>query len=92
MDKYFAEQLENCGVEFFDYFLLHNIHSGTWPTVQTLDAFGWLRTQKADGKVVNMGFSFHDSADLLAEILTQNPDMDFVQMCIRDRCKSSPYL
>ena len=54
MDKYFAEQLENCGVEFFDYFLLHNINSGTWPTVQKLDAFNWLRKQKADGKVVNM--------------------------------------
>ena len=82
MDKYFAEQLENCGVEFFDYFLLHNINSGTWPTVQKLDAFNWLRKQKADGKVVNMGFSFHDSADLLEEILTQNPDMDFVQLQI----------
>ena len=78
MDKYFAEQLENCGVEFFDYFLLHNINSGTWPTVQKLDAFNWLRKQKADGKVVNMGFSFHDSAELLEEILAQNPDMDFV--------------
>ena len=82
MDKYFAEQLENCGVEFFDYFLLHNINSGTWPTVQKLDAFNSFRKQKADGKVVNMGFSFHDSADLLEEILTQNPDMDFVQLQI----------
>ena len=82
MDKYFAEQLENCGVEFFDYFLLHNINSGTWPTVQKLDAFNWLRKQKADGKVVNMGFSFHDSAEVLDDILTKHPEAEFVQLQI----------
>ena len=32
-DRIFQEQLENCRVDYFDYYLLHNINSGTWPTV-----------------------------------------------------------
>ena len=81
-DRIFQEQLENCRVDYFDYYLLHNINSGTWPTVQKLDCFTWLRQKKAEGVIKQMGFSFHDSAALLDEILTAQPGLDFVQLQI----------
>ena len=38
-ERIFAEQLEKCGVDFFDYYLVHNINSTTYPTAQRLGSF-----------------------------------------------------
>ena len=79
-ERIFAEQLEKCGVDYFDYYLLHSLHAGNYPTAQKFDSFAFVSRLKAEGKVRNMGLSFHDSAEMLDRILTEHPEVDFVQI------------
>jgi len=76
----FAEQLEKCGVDYFDYYLLHNVNAGSYPTAQRLNSFDFASRMKAEGKIKHMGFSFHDKADLLDQVLTEHPEVEFVQL------------
>lgn len=78
--RIFDEQLAKCGVEYFDYYLLHNLNSRDYPTTKRLNTFQFLLQKKADGKIRHLGFSFHDKADLLDQILTEHPEVDFVQL------------
>lgn len=82
MEQIFNEELERCGVDYFDYYLMHDISRNSYPTAVKLDAFEFIRQKKKEGKIRNIGFSFHDHAELLEEILNTNPDMDFVQLQI----------
>lgn len=81
-EKIFEEQLQNCGVDYFDYYLLHNLGEHTYRTVCKFDSFEFGLQKKAEGKIRNFGFSFHDSPELLDEILTAHPEADFVQLQI----------
>ena len=80
MDKVFEGQLETTGVEYFDYYLLHGIEAAMLPKYEEFDAFSWLLDKKAQGLVKHAGFSFHDTPELLDEILTKHPEMEFVQI------------
>lgn len=80
--KQLETSLERSGAGYFDYYLLHNL--GT-PRTKVFDDFGlwdWIRELKEKGIVKNMGFSFHSTPEELDEILTDHPDMDFVQLQI----------
>ena len=81
-DKVFNDQLAQTGAGYFDYYLLHGIEADMLPKYETLDCFNWLLDKKAKGLVKHAGFSFHDSAELLDEILTRHPEMEFVQLQI----------
>ncbi len=81
-ERIFHEQLEKCGVDYFDYYLLHNLEVTNYATAQKLDSFAFVEQKKREGRIRRMGFSFHDNADLLAEILTAHPEVDFVQLQI----------
>lgn len=81
-ERIFNEQLEKCGVDYFDYYLLHNLGEVNYETAQKLNSFGFVQKKKEEGKVKNIGFSYHDRADLLDEILTAHPEVDFVQLQI----------
>ena len=72
LDAYFAEQLEKCGVDYFDYYLLHSLDAGSYETVQRLDAFGWGMKEKAAGRIKRLGFSFHDKAEVLDRISSRS--------------------
>ena len=76
----FSDQLEKCGVEYFDYYLLHSLNTGNYETAKRLDTFGFLQQKKAEGKIRRLGFSFHDKADVLDRILTEHPEAEFVQI------------
>ncbi|SDI15676.1 aldo/keto reductase [Desulfosporosinus hippei] len=78
----FNEQLENCGVEYFDYYLLHNIGVISYKKACELDSFSFGINKKKEGKIKSFGMSFHDSPELLDEILTAHPELDFVQLQI----------
>lgn len=80
MDKIFNDQLEQTGAGYFDYYLLHGIEAGSYPKYEQFDCFTWLLEKKAQGLVRHAGFSFHDTPELLDEILTQHPEMEFVQI------------
>lgn len=77
---YFDEQLEKCGVEFFDFYLLHSLNASVYQLAKKLGCFDVLRRRKAQGQARFIGFSFHDSAETLDLILTEQPDMDVVQI------------
>jgi len=81
-DRIFREQLEQTGAGYFDYYLLHGIEAGSLPKYEKYDCFNWLLDKKRNGLVKHAGFSFHDSPELLDEILTKHPEMEFVQLQI----------
>lgn len=80
--RIFNEQLEKCGVDYFDYYLLHNLGVAHYEVARKLDSFAFIQEKKNEGKVKQIGFSYHDNADLLDEILTAHPEVDFVQLQI----------
>ena len=81
-DKIFNEQLKKTGVEYFDYYLLHDIGMEHYEIYKKLDCFQWIVEKKKQGLVKNIGFSFHDNAELLDKVLTEHPEMEFVQLQI----------
>ena len=78
----FNKQLEKTGLEYFDYYLVHNVNATTLDNVNKYDCFGFIAQKKKEGKIKNIGFSFHDKADLLEEVLKAHPEVDFVQLQI----------
>ncbi len=82
MDKVFNTQLAKTGAGYFDYYLLHGIEENMLKKHEELDSFSWLLKKKEEGKIKHAGFSYHDNAKLLDKILTNHPDMEFVQLQI----------
>ena len=80
MERIFNEQLEKCGVEYFDYYLLHCLNIDNYAIAQKLNSFEFIAEKKKEGKIKSIGFSFHDTAELLEEILTAHPEVEFVQL------------
>ncbi len=80
--RYFNEQLDRCGVDFFDIYLLHWLNQENYEICEKYDEFAFLRELKKIGKTKKIGFSYHDSADLLDKILTSHPEVDIVQLQI----------
>ena len=79
-ERIFREQLEKCGAGYFDYYLLHNLNAENYQRARRLGSFAFLREKKAAGLMRHIGFSFHDTAALLDEILTEHPELEFVQL------------
>ncbi len=79
-DRLLGEQLERLQVDCIDFYLLHNLQAPTWPKMRDLGAVDWLRKVKADGKIGEMGFSFHDDTETLVEIVDTAPDWGFCQI------------
>lgn len=82
LERIFQEQLVKCGVEYFDYYMLHNLGVSHYAIAQKFDAFAFIQQKKQQGLVREIGFSYHDNAHLLDEILTAHPEVDFVQLQI----------
>ena len=78
--RIFDEQLEKCGVAYFDRYLLHCLNTANYETAKRLDTFAFLREKMAEGKFRHLGFSFHDKAEVLDQILTEHPEAEFVQL------------
>ena len=79
-DAIFNEQMRKTGVTYFDYYLLHDMGVDHYEIYKKLDCFNWIQQKKADGFVKHIGFSFHDNAEVLDKILTEHPEMEFVQL------------
>ena len=80
-DRIFNEQLERCGLDYFDFYLLHSIEDGSnGDTYERLDCFSWGLQKKAEGKIRHFGFSFHGSPEYLIRILDKHPEVEFVQI------------
>ncbi len=81
-DRIFQEQMKKTRVDYFDSYLLHDIGADHYEIFNRLDCFTWLAEKKAQGLVKKIGFSFHDSPELLDQVLTDHPEMEFVQLQI----------
>ncbi|MCR5467532.1 MAG: aldo/keto reductase [Lachnospiraceae bacterium] len=81
-DKIFNAQLEKTGAEYFDYYLIHGIEAGLLEKYEKYDCFSWALEKKKAGLVKHVGISFHDTAELLDDILNKHPEMEFVQLQI----------
>ncbi len=79
---YFERQLTRTGVEYFDYYLMHNMGKDRYARTQKFGGFEFAMRMKEEGRIKNFGFSFHDDADTLDRILTEHPEVDFVQLQI----------
>ena len=79
-DKIFNKQMEKTGVTYFDYYLLHDIGIHSYEIFTKLDCFNWLKEKKEKGLVRKIGFSFHDNAKFLDKVLTEHPEIEFVQL------------
>lgn len=81
LDRIFNEQLQRCGVDYFDYYLLHSVEDGiNYDTYENFDCFSWGMEKKAEGKIRHFGFSYHGSPELLETILDWHPEIEFVQI------------
>lgn len=85
----FQSQLDNLGVDYIDYFLLHNIqtvnydgYDGKGGVAKTTHLFDHAKKWKEDGKIRHLGISFHSSAKLLDRILSEHPEIEFVQIAL----------
>lgn len=81
-DKVFNEQLRKTGVTYFDYYWLHDMNSHSIETYDRLDCYEWLKKKKEQRLVKHIGFSFHDTAEVLEDILSKHPEFEYVQLQI----------
>lgn len=81
-DAIFNTQREKTGVDYFDYYLLHDMGAEHYEIYKKYDCFAWIAEKKRQGLIKHMGFSFHDTAEVLDKILTEHPEMEFVQLQI----------
>ncbi len=77
---FFEKQFDNLGVSYIDYYLLHSLGKESFEKAEKFRAFEFVKAKKEEGRVRHIGFSFHDSPEVLDEILTAHPEMEFVQL------------
>ena len=76
----FESQLEACGVDYFDFYLMHAQGEGCYPHYKKCRAYETAFELKKEGKVRHVGISFHDRAEFLEQILTEYPEIEAVQI------------
>ena len=81
-ERIFEKQKAKCNTEYFDYYLLHCLNKDNYARALKYNVFDILADKKAKGEIRKLGFSFHDTAEVLDKILTEHPEMEFVQLQI----------
>lgn len=76
----FQKQLEACGVEYFDFYLMHAQDREDFQKFRALGCYETALELKTEGKIHHFGISFHDQADVLEQILTEYPQVEVVQI------------
>ena len=79
VERIWNEQLAKCKVEYFDFYLLHNLNRDRWKDVKRFKIYEFLEARKKDGKIRKLGFSFHDEPEVLETIAAAH-DWDFAQI------------
>lgn len=77
---FFESQLEACGVQYFDFYLMHSQTSDSFAHFKRCGAYETALQLKEEGKIRHFGISFHDKATLLEQILTEYPQIEVVQI------------
>lgn len=77
---FFNSQLKACGVEYFDVYLAHSLNRDNYEKFKKCNAFNVCKEFKNEGKIKHFGISFHDRAEVLEKILSEQPDIEIVQI------------
>ena len=77
---FFEQQLAWCGVEYFDFYLMHAQDKNNYKKFTSCKAYETAYELKKEGLIRHMGISFHDKADVLDMILTEHPEVEIVQI------------
>ncbi len=80
--RQFEESLQNTGAGYFDFYLLHNLGEHRTQVFDKFELWDWAAEQKEKGRIKHFGFSFHSTPEVLDEILTAHPEVEFVQLQI----------
>lgn len=78
----FYKSLERTGAGYFDYYLLHALMENNYTKYDKFHLWDFVKEQKEKGLIRHFGFSFHAGPELLEQILTAHPEVDFVQLQI----------
>ncbi len=76
----FESQLEACGVDYFDFYLMHGQDAQSFEKYKQCHAYEFAMKLKEEGRIRHFGLSFHDRADVLDRILTEYPQLEAVQI------------
>ena len=79
---FFEKQLETCRVDYFDFYLCHAVGADNYEKYLSINAFGVLQKLKEQGKIKHIAISFHDSAEFLDRVLSEQPMIEVVQLQI----------
>ena len=77
---YFLDQLKVCGVDYFDFYLMHAQDATNYEKYKKCRAYEQALEFKKEGKIKYFGISFHDKASVLERILTDYPQIEVVQL------------
>lgn len=77
---FFESQLKACGVDYFDFYLMHAQGKGNFQHFKRCRAYEQALQFKAEGKIKHFGISFHDTAEVLEQILSEYPEIEVVQI------------
>ena len=80
--RIFNEQLEKCGVDYFDVYLMHAMNADRFEKAKKFGCYEYMQQMKAEGKAKKIGFSFHGQPQLLEEMIQTWPDVDIIQLQI----------
>ena len=78
----FEQQLKICGVEYFDFYLFHALNRASYEKHKECHTFETVDQLKNEGKIKHIAMSFHDSAEVLDTILSEQPQIEAVQLQI----------
>lgn len=78
----FYTSLERTGAGYFDFYLLHALQAGNYRKYDEYGLWDFVRERKAEGLIRHIGFSFHAGPELLDELLSAHPEVEFVQLQI----------
>ncbi len=82
MERIFQESLDRAGLSYYDFYLLHAMGKRNVEIADRLNAWDFMKQVKAQGRAKHIGFSFHDTPQLLEDILKNHPELEFVQLQI----------
>ena len=78
----YRTSLRQSGAGYFDFYLLHNLGDSRTHVFDDFGLWDYFSSEKKEGRIKHLGFSFHSTPEQLDEILTKHPEAEFVQLQI----------
>lgn len=82
LEPIFEDQLKKCGVDYFDYYMLHNVSGFTETAWKNVELYSFIQKKKEEGFIRHIGLSTHGNAEFLEGLLVDHPELEFVLLQI----------